>query len=332
MKIVLFLALFLSATVCQSQAPSALDKRLLQAVEAKDLGRTRALLKQGANPSASYANLYNSTALMLTYGNVALSKTLLQAGTDPNQRDRQGYTLLMNQCRNRLLILPILKMLIEYGADVSARDDRRKTALMWASAITGYGGWGQGKPLFSQVAKALLAAGADIESADEQGRTALLLAANGQHTDAVTTLIGLGANIEARDKQGQTALLLSCEVIVYPATSSGSAGFSLMPCAETVESLLKGGAKINARDGNGETALIRASKIPVNSPLSKNTPDELKALLHRQQKETLAVANTLIKGGADVSAVITNGNTALKWAKMRGNRPLVELLENAGAK
>ena len=328
MRIFTLCFLLLSASVCQAQTLSALDKSLLQAVESKDVSRTRVLLEQGANPDASYARLYDSTALMLAYGDVVLSKMLLQAGANPNQRDGQGYTLLMNRCRDRSLTLPLLKMLVANGADVSARDETGKTALMWASATTGYGSWGNAKgPPLSEVAKRLLAAGADIESADEQGRTALLLAANGQQTETVTALIGLGADIEARDRKGQTALILSCEVIVYPATSSGSAGISLMPSAETVATLLEREANINARDARGETALLRVAKIAVNAPQSKYTPDYLKALLQKQQSETLAVARTLIEGDADVSVVTNNGNTALKWAKARGNQPLIALLQ-----
>jgi mono/diheme cytochrome c family protein len=75
--------------------------------------------------------------------------------------------------------------------------------------------------------------------------------------------------------------------------------------------LIDRGASVSAKDPDGRTPLLMASA-------SDAVP--------------LRVITTLIERGADVNAADTNGRTALTLAAQRGNQPVVDLLVKAGAK
>lgn len=98
------------------------------------------LINSGADINASTTE-YGTTALFmavqLNYARAV--KLLLENDADPTATLRgcyNGRTVLMTAAANRSpnpRVSPdIVKLLIEYGADVTARDEGGKTALMWA--------------------------------------------------------------------------------------------------------------------------------------------------------------------------------------------------------
>jgi len=80
------------------------------------------------------------------------------------------------------------------GADVNARDDDGKTALMFAS--------GRGNV---EVVQALLAAGADVNTQNQMRMTALMVAAGGGHMRIVRDLLEADADVLLRDVTGNDA-------------------------------------------------------------------------------------------------------------------------------
>lgn len=75
-----------------------------------------------------------------------------------------------------------VKILLANGADVNAKDDEGRTALM---TVAGEGHTG--------VAKTLLDHGADINTKDKDGKTALFLAEKSGHSQVVRILKEAGA-------------------------------------------------------------------------------------------------------------------------------------------
>jgi hypothetical protein len=88
-----------------------------------------------------------------------------------------------------------VKLLLDKGADINAKDSDGMTALMYAASS------GQ-----TNMVEFLLNKGADINAKDSDDMTALMYAGLSGHTDTVKLLLDKGADINAKDKAGHTAL------------------------------------------------------------------------------------------------------------------------------
>ncbi|KAI9892925.1 MAG: hypothetical protein M1814_001084 [Vezdaea aestivalis] len=131
------------------------------------------------------------------------------------------------------------KLLLERGADIEAKDNDGRTALIKAAEK----GW-------TDLAQLLLDKGANIKAYDKTGKTTLLHAATGPDWPSpsdleflVVLLLEEGAEIEAQDNDGCTALIRTVE--------NG--------WVELTQLLLDKGAKLRAHDKTGRTALSIAA-------------------------------------------------------------------------
>lgn len=91
-------------------------------------------------------------------------------------------------------IMPMIIGALNAGADIEARDEIGRTALIWA-AFQGHG------PMLAY----LIDQGADVNARDDRNRTALMWAAIAGRDDAVQTLMAHGADAAAADTDGKTA-------------------------------------------------------------------------------------------------------------------------------
>jgi ankyrin repeat protein len=199
------------------------------------------LAKKGANPNladtAGMAALYAATD-MSTLGEVFgrpgrkssdehsavdLMRVLLAHGANVNAPLRtptmfrahtpgegilgEGATPLMRAARNG--DTAAIRVLLEHGADITARQNNQTTALMLASGL------GRGLSTFANeyatdaamvdAVKVLLDHHADVNAANADGQTALHFAA--LSLDPVVELLAEhGADLNAKDKQGRTPL------------------------------------------------------------------------------------------------------------------------------
>ena len=121
-------------------------------------------------------------------------KYLVYLGADVNAKDEDGRTALMLALKNGQL--DAVKYLIKQGANLEAKDKDGKTALMKAAA--------SGK---LDVVKYLAENGADLEAKEDwYGMTALMKAAASGKLDVVKCLAECGADLEVKDKDGDMAL------------------------------------------------------------------------------------------------------------------------------
>ncbi len=289
--------------------PGAL--RLMDALRQGDQAGFRKAL--AGNPSAAKARgAAGITPLMyaVLYGDTAAMRLLLEKGADVNARNDAGASALLWAADN----LEKTRLLLEHGADVSAVSEEGRTALLAAAGIHGN----------SAVIKLLLESGAKTSVkapwlvADLSPLLAALLAGD---EEAVRLLIQHGADAKSAGPLGVAfAMRANCRSclemflkdarpdVVIPAM------FFVSPPLGPglgLRALLDHGGNPNAKDPQGNSLFALAASsgaFPVES---------LQALLDR---------------GADVNGKTALGETALELARRHGQTPVVQLLLKAGAK
>ena len=207
-----------------------------------------------------------------------------------------------------------MKLLIDAGANVNARNKNRHTALMKAAyrgntdhaermlrqRMTFSLSW-PASTRHADAVRLLIDAGADVNAKTKDGHTALMWAASQGQNAAVKLLIDAGAKLNQRFKDGKTALLRA---------ASGEH-------AQTVKLLVDAGADVNAQTKEGGTALMAMALIG-----------------HAD------IVRALIDAGADVNAKTDRGDTALSLmakappsvAAKKSHTDIIRLLEKAGGK
>src|SRR5579862_5408423 len=103
---------------------------------------------------------------------VELQKLIHSSGA--NAKDRRGTTPLMYAAATGSL--EAMKMLVDAGAEVNAKNDFDITALMWCATD-------------EPKVRLLLAKGADPDARAKQGRTPLLIAADTEGTAGIVKLL-----------------------------------------------------------------------------------------------------------------------------------------------
>ena len=218
----------------------------------------------------------------------------LMKGADVNGSQASGWTPLMLASYKGYK--EIVELLIAKGADVNARDDNGKTALLEAL-----------NPMHrelekndKEIAKLLIAKGADVNAKNNNGQTPLMFAANTGCKDIVELLVAKGADLNVRNEFGDTLLMLAAAYGRH---------------RDVAELLLAKGADINAKNEKGNTALLQA----------------LTPTFDTLENDAIDIAKWLIAKGADVNAKNNDGQSALMLAQKAGCQEVVALLMAKGA-
>lgn len=129
----------------------------------------------------------------------------------------------------------IVKLLIEYGTDVTIQEPIRQRTALHHAAKSGLDG----------ALRLLVEGGADISGRDYHGRTPLHYAMGSYSGETVRLLVALGASCDAQDSLGRTPLHSSCKRFYKTYIAED----------ETIQALLDSGANPNIPDDMGETPL-----------------------------------------------------------------------------
>jgi ankyrin repeat protein len=203
---------------------------VLHTAMSRDLQRLAvALLKKGANPNA---RLVNAPATLFGPGQGAGSDVRpARADTAPAQPDANapsramragslaGATPFWLAARN--VNVPMLRILLEHGADSTLTSTAGVTALMVAAGLTQVQGpranrgevsqfstnWGPEDS--AEAVEFLIARGADVNATNPSGQTALHGAAYMGADAVVRLLVRHGATVNVQDAQGQTPYRLA---------------------------------------------------------------------------------------------------------------------------
>lgn len=196
-RVVCWLAMAMMAmTLC---AQRALEPELVQAAEAEDVAKVRALLEAGANPNLPKNFSALEAAAASAFPQVVAE--MLKHRPDVNQRDSAGRTAL-NALGQNAIGKPsenpaeVARLLIEAGADVNAQDNI-------------YGNTPLDEVPDAATAKVLIQAGAGLNRRNRDGQTALMLTLD---PEVARVLLEAGADKSVRDKLGKTALDIAREL------------------------------------------------------------------------------------------------------------------------
>jgi ankyrin repeat protein len=294
--------------------PTVADPRAARLIESLRSGDRAAFTRQlREDPKA--ANLkgrVGSTPLMyaVLYADAQAMKALLDNGADPNARNDAGATALMWAVPD----VEKTKLLLDRGANPNARSEDARTPLLIAA----------GSFDSAPAVKLLLDKGADpnVKAPFLFGETAAVTAAAVVGNDAaMRLLLDRGADPKG---PGFLALLLSMRA------QSPKCIEMMAPHVDT-----QGWNMLAAMSGPplGDAAHIGEFLDKGVDPNGKN-PDGLTLLMLAASSDEIPVrtVKALIDKGADVNARSAKGQSALDFAKLRGQTAVVDLLVKAGAK
>jgi ankyrin repeat protein len=297
--------------------------------------------------SAAQAQKGHDTDLVaaIRNGEQATVRKLLARGANILARDEAGATPLMHAALNA--DIAVMQLLLDNGASVNAETPTKSTALLWGlhdadkvklllehgarvSDDTIYGA--SSLPRGAKVLKLFADAGSNL-NLSKNGYTTLMAASRSGSLETFQLLIAKSGDVRARNRIGFTALYGAAfwrgsRPIVQFLLEHGSdsnarvqlsvpgvdvlttlMGGAMHGDAEIVRVLLENGADCNVQGGDfGRTALLLAA--------TTGSAETVKLLLER---------------GADVNATDHLGNSALQWARRRGDARIVEILVAAGA-
>lgn len=251
-----------------------------------DAGLVEAFLNQGANASATDANL--NTPLH-SAAQCSFVELLLKHGADPFARNLNGELPFHLACEDWRM--DVVESLLRIGSNVNEPSTARQwTPLMFATKPHRIDMCNPFSERHEQVVDLLLARGANVRATASDGRTALHNAARRGSNDLVMLMIQHGADIRAVTSDGETPLHSVCEF----------RNFYRPRIAQRliiIQTLLDHGADIAARDESGSTPL-HAARPRGEDHRGHLSPD---------------LFNLLLKKGADRHAVDKNSRTPVNY-------------------
>jgi ankyrin repeat protein len=290
------------------------DSPLVDAIHRGDRVALQEALASGADPNARDET--GSTALMhaAAFGSTADVRALVDAGASVNAANAHGSTALMWGADDPAKV----RLLLDRGASPQARATDRTTALLVAARLGSI-----------ESMRLLIARGADPMTTAADAAALLRVAYASDEPDVRRVLsehgvtlkdpLSLGAPLLAQNLYDVATFQQILEAGADPnqevsivtlrlptlglAASSGE--------IEPVRLLLAHGANPRANGTRGWTPLMMAAAA---------------------SRPNAAVVDLLLEKGADLNARDDAGRTALDWALMQGDTPVVQRLKKAGAK
>ncbi|CAG7629519.1 unnamed protein product [Allacma fusca] len=294
---------------------------------------------------ASLANIY--------YPNIKVSRLLLLAGANPNERTQWRNAPLLAVCAGEGLV-EMVSLLLEFGASINAMDEDGNTALHMAADN------GQ-----LDMVRVLVQQGAVISQVNQDEECALVKASISNRLAVVAFLLQqnwavTSCNSLTLPEASQHALVAASayghiEIVEHiiqemnPPVNCPDTLYGENPlcasCAngreEVVDLLLQHEASVNAvnmRDcpplilaATGGHSSILKRLLDKGAPVNRADSNNRTALIVAAKEGHVDVVDLLLQVGADVNLMDKDGLTALSWASLRGQKVVVHSLLAAEA-
>lgn len=271
------------ALLAHGASPNWVDDRdnsvLQYAVESGNVRIAEELIKQGANINEPLAKHPGNMVIheAVSYGNIPMVKMLLSYGADPRAVNWEGQTLLHVLAISKREEKPeLVKILIDAGSPIEYRFQDEYTPLYLAVELK-----------LIETTRVLLDHNADPNTTTSKSAFPLLLASRRRCPELIELLLEFGAKIDQKIFTGQTALHVAC----------------ILGHEDIVELLIRFGADLNATDNCGKTPLHAAI-----------------------EKRRKSIARLILKNGAEVDPRDGSNYTPLHVAAEMGLEQLVQLL------
>ena len=145
----------------EEEEDTFLSSALVRAASVDSEDAVEMLLSLEADPNTSNSNGDTPLIIACIRGNIRIATLLLQACADINQLNNVGNTALMEACLSDTPLNDLVRLLIEYGADINIKETKyQRTALMDAAQ---YG--------HTSIVQYLLEQGAPVNTQDVNGET-----------------------------------------------------------------------------------------------------------------------------------------------------------------
>jgi ankyrin repeat protein len=186
---------FTTVSVLQpGETSDQLGENLIVAASSDKLDVFQHLLQQGASINATTGDGATSLMDAADHGSVDIAKYVLTIPhVNTEAKNNIGWTAVMFAARRSNI--DMMKLLLDHGCDIDARDVNGTTPLMTAIRAKQH-----------DMVAYLISRGAGLDVKDNWENTALMIAADAGEPASVRDLIAAGANVNIKNINGLTAL------------------------------------------------------------------------------------------------------------------------------
>ena len=288
-------------------------------IRMRNNGKVIELLNKGAD--INFRDENGNTALFYgaVQGDEDILKILIEYGADINIKNNYGmdplfYCLFYSSSNNKV---KTMKKLIEYGADVNSKYDNGNNLLVNSAC--------KGK---IKIVKLLISKGASINVKDKNGRTALMEAIKHGYLKIIDILLKAGAECSNEEREKIDYLIKERNDINF-VNEKGETALLLAVANEDLElakSLIENGANLKVEDSFNHSLFAKAVLYTGNKKMiklfldngadinEKMDHDSKTPLLVALERGNFALAKFLIKCGANIEEKSRSGVTALMYA------------------